>query len=60
MSSGAHGYGFSEPYKIYATLLDLVLRYAVNSLEEHNDRLRTTLMIPVARYPFDNFVFQMN
>ena len=46
-SSGAHGYGFAEPYNIYATLLDLVLHYAVNSLEEHNDRLKTTLMFPV-------------
>ena len=46
-SSGAHGFGFAEPYNIYATLLDLVLHYAVNSLEEHNDRLKTTLMFPV-------------
>ena len=45
--SGAHGFGFAEPYNIYATLLDLVLHYAVNSLEEHNDRLKTTLMFPV-------------
>ena len=53
---GDHGYGFAEPYNIYArcylihldlllsfplfnnSLSDLVLHYAVNSLEEHNDR----------------------
>eukprot|EP00092_Neocalanus_flemingeri_P025498 GFUD01027646.1.p1 GENE.GFUD01027646.1~~GFUD01027646.1.p1 ORF type:complete len:436 (+),score=135.05 GFUD01027646.1:91-1398(+) len=45
--SGAHGFGFAEPYNVYATLLDLVLHYAVNSLEEHNERLKTTLMFPV-------------
>ena len=46
-NSGAHGFGFAEPYNVYATLLDLVLHYAVNSLEEHNERLKTTLMFPV-------------
>lgn len=48
---GDHGFGFAEPYNIYASLLDLVLHYAVNSLEEHNDRLKTTLMYPVGAAP---------
>jgi len=46
-----HGFGFAEPYNIYASLPDLVLHYAVNSLEEHNDRLKTTLMYPVGAAP---------
>ncbi|CAG9119239.1 hypothetical protein JYU34_008575 [Plutella xylostella] len=41
------GYGFAEPYNVYKTLQELVLHYAVNSLEEHNDQLRTTLKYPV-------------
>ncbi|XP_045768558.1 phosphatidylinositol 3-kinase regulatory subunit gamma [Maniola jurtina] len=41
------GYGFAEPYNIYKTLNELVLHYAVNSLEEHNEQLRTTLKYPV-------------
>lgn len=44
---GDQGYGFAEPYNIYSSLCDLVLHYAVNSLEEHNDKLKTTLMYPV-------------
>jgi hypothetical protein len=48
---GDHGFGFAEPYNIYASLLDLVLHYAVNSLEEHNDRLKTTLLHPVGAAP---------
>ena len=28
-----------------------MLHYAVNSLEEHNDRLKTTLMYPVGAAP---------
>lgn len=40
------GYGFAEPYNIYGSLKALVLHYANNSLEEHNDTLRTTLMYP--------------
>jgi phosphoinositide-3-kinase regulatory subunit len=48
---GEHGYGFAEPYNIYASLLDLVLHYAVNSLEEHNDRLKTCLYFPVGAAP---------
>jgi len=49
--SGPRGYGFAEPYNIYANLLDLVLHYAVNSLEEHNEKLKTTLMYPVGSAP---------
>ncbi|CAG5100964.1 Similar to pik3r1-a: Phosphatidylinositol 3-kinase regulatory subunit alpha (Xenopus laevis) [Cotesia congregata] len=40
------GYGFAEPYNIHNTLKDLVLHYATNSLEEHNESLNTTLMYP--------------
>lgn len=41
------GYGFAEPYNIYGSLKALVLHYAQNSLEEHNDSLTTTLAFPV-------------
>ncbi|KAJ9593700.1 hypothetical protein L9F63_014748, partial [Diploptera punctata] len=41
------GYGFAEPYNIYESLKLLVLHYAQNSLEEHNDSLNTTLAFPV-------------
>lgn len=41
------GYGFAEPYNIYESLKSLVLHYAQNSLEEHNDSLYTTLKYPV-------------
>lgn len=41
------GYGFAEPYNIYESLKSLVLHYAQNSLEEHNDSLTTTLAFPV-------------
>ncbi|XP_019764916.1 phosphatidylinositol 3-kinase regulatory subunit alpha isoform X3 [Dendroctonus ponderosae] len=41
------GFGFSEPYNIYPTLLELVLHYATNSLEIHNDLLTTVLKHPV-------------
>lgn len=41
------GYGFAIPYNIYETLTTLVLHYAHNSLEEHNDVLCTTLKHPV-------------
>jgi len=41
------GYGFAEPYNIYESLKSLVLHYAQNSLEEHNDSLTTTLAYPV-------------
>lgn len=42
-----HGtYGFAEPYNIYKSLKDLVLHYSINSLEEHNEALQTTLKTP--------------
>lgn len=41
------GFGFAEPYNIYASLKDLVLHYSQTSLEEHNDSLTTTLAFPV-------------
>lgn len=41
------GYGFSEPYDIHATLMDLVLNYSTTSLLEHNDNLKTTLKYPI-------------
>jgi len=49
IDNGAHGFGFAEPYNVYSSLTELVLHYAVNSLEEHNKKLRTrtTLMFPV-------------
>jgi len=48
---GQHGFGFAEPYNIYETLLALVMHYAENSLEEHNDKLKTPLMFPVGAAP---------
>lgn len=41
------GLGFSEPYNIYDSLKSLVLHYAQNSLEIHNDSLNTTLKYPL-------------
>ncbi|KOB64500.1 Phosphatidylinositol 3-kinase 60 [Operophtera brumata] len=41
------GFGFAEPYNVYETLNELVLHYAVNSLEEHNEQLTTTLKYPI-------------
>ncbi|RZF35296.1 hypothetical protein LSTR_LSTR014465 [Laodelphax striatellus] len=41
------GYGFAEPYNIYESLKALVIHYAQNSLEEHNDSLTTNLAFPV-------------
>ncbi|GJQ65734.1 hypothetical protein Trydic_g11919 [Trypoxylus dichotomus] len=41
------GLGFSEPYNIYDSLKSLVLHYAQNSLEIHNDSLNTTLKYPI-------------
>lgn len=42
-----HGtFGFAEPYNIYKSLKELVLHYSINSLEEHNENLSTTLKIP--------------
>jgi len=49
--SGKNGFGFAEPYNIYPSLRALVLHYAQNSLEEHNDVLRTTLTYPVGAAP---------
>lgn len=43
-------YGFAEPYNIYKSLKELVLHYSVNSLEEHNESLQTTLKIPYYIY----------
>lgn len=51
ISKTDRGYGFAEPYTIYPTLVDLVCHYANNSLEEHNEELRTTLMYPVFAVP---------
>lgn len=46
-----HGtFGFAEPYNIYKSLKDLVLHYSINSLEEHNESLQTTLKIPYNLY----------
>ncbi|XP_044764961.1 phosphatidylinositol 3-kinase regulatory subunit alpha-like [Coccinella septempunctata] len=41
------GFGFAEPYNIYPNLKELVLHYATNSLEVHNDSLKTKLLYPV-------------
>lgn len=41
------GFGFTEPYNIYPTLKDLVLHYATNSLEMHNEVLKTVLKHPL-------------
>ena len=46
IKNGSQGFGFVEPL-VYPTLLDLVLYYKVNSLEEHQPVLKTTLMFPV-------------
>ena len=40
------GFGFAEPYNIHESLRQLVLHYAQNSLEEHNECLTTTLAYP--------------
>nr|CAH7740139.1 unnamed protein product [Callosobruchus chinensis] len=44
------GLGFTEPYNIYPSLKDLVLHYATNSLEIHNDLLNTVLAYPIMAY----------
>ncbi|XP_064476405.1 phosphatidylinositol 3-kinase regulatory subunit gamma-like isoform X2 [Ornithodoros turicata] len=41
------GFGFAEPYNIHPTLRSLVLHYAKTSLEEHNNKLKTTMAYPV-------------
>ncbi|XP_014482039.1 PREDICTED: phosphatidylinositol 3-kinase regulatory subunit alpha isoform X2 [Dinoponera quadriceps] len=45
------GYGFAEPYNIHESLKHLVLHYAQNSLEEHNECLTTTLAYPAFATP---------
>ncbi|XP_043281420.1 phosphatidylinositol 3-kinase regulatory subunit alpha isoform X2 [Venturia canescens] len=45
------GYGFAEPYNIHESLKHLVLHYAQNSLEEHNESLNTTLAYPAFAPP---------
>ncbi|XP_046745442.1 uncharacterized protein LOC124410830 isoform X2 [Diprion similis] len=45
------GFGFAEPYNIHESLKHLVLHYAQNSLEEHNESLKTTLVYPVFASP---------
>ncbi|CAB4062073.1 PIK3R1_2_3 [Lepeophtheirus salmonis] len=45
IEKGDRGFGFAEP--VYASLSDLVVHYSKNSLEEHNDKLRTKLLYPV-------------
>lgn len=47
INRSSKGFGFAEPYNIYASLKDLVLHYSQTSLEEHNDSLTTTLAYPV-------------
>uniref|UniRef100_A0A8C5CYZ3 Phosphatidylinositol 3-kinase regulatory subunit alpha-like n=1 Tax=Gadus morhua TaxID=8049 RepID=A0A8C5CYZ3_GADMO len=41
------GYGFAEPYNLYASLKELVLHYQHASLVQHNDSLNVTLSYPV-------------
>ncbi|CAK8689620.1 unnamed protein product [Clavelina lepadiformis] len=41
------GYGFAEPFNLHITLPDLVLHYANNSLIPHNEKLDTTLSVPL-------------
>ncbi|MBN3302982.1 P85A kinase, partial [Amia calva] len=41
------GYGFAEPYNLYASLKELVLHYKHTSLVQHNDSLNVTLACPV-------------
>lgn len=43
-------FGFAEPYNIYKSLKELVVHYSINSLEEHNESLQTTLKIPYYVY----------
>ncbi|XP_063962656.1 phosphatidylinositol 3-kinase regulatory subunit alpha-like [Lytechinus pictus] len=41
------GYGFAEPYNLYASLLELVLAYQQINLAQHNEELDTMLDYPV-------------
>ncbi|XP_012883783.1 PREDICTED: microtubule-associated serine/threonine-protein kinase 3 [Dipodomys ordii] len=43
----ATGFGFAEPYNLYASLKELVLHYQHASLVQHNDALPVTLAHPV-------------
>lgn len=45
--AGQSGYGFGEPFNVHQSLKALVMHYQQNSLEEHNDQLKTTLVCPV-------------
>uniref|UniRef100_A0A8C8S4R6 Phosphatidylinositol 3-kinase regulatory subunit beta n=1 Tax=Pelusios castaneus TaxID=367368 RepID=A0A8C8S4R6_9SAUR len=45
------GYGFAEPYNLYASLKELVLHYKHMSLVQHNDSLNVTLAYPVLSQP---------
>ncbi|XP_053320037.1 phosphatidylinositol 3-kinase regulatory subunit beta [Spea bombifrons] len=47
----ATGYGFAEPYYLYASLKELVLHYQHTSLVQHNDALNVTLSFPVLSLP---------
>ncbi|KYO33290.1 phosphatidylinositol 3-kinase regulatory subunit beta [Alligator mississippiensis] len=47
----ATGFGFAEPYNLYASLKDLVLHYKHTSLVQHNDSLNVTLAHPVLAPP---------
>ncbi|XP_054835780.1 phosphatidylinositol 3-kinase regulatory subunit beta isoform X2 [Eublepharis macularius] len=45
------GYGFAEPYNLYASLKELVLHYRHTSLMQHNDSLSVTLAHPILSPP---------
>ncbi|PIN88419.1 hypothetical protein AB205_0188800, partial [Aquarana catesbeiana] len=45
------GYGFAEPYYLYASLKELVLHYQHTSLVQHNDALNVSLSYPVLAPP---------
>ncbi|XP_053156097.1 phosphatidylinositol 3-kinase regulatory subunit beta isoform X3 [Hemicordylus capensis] len=47
----ATGYGFAEPYNLYASLKELVLHYKHTSLVQHNDSLNVTLAHPILSLP---------
>ncbi|XP_077187625.1 phosphatidylinositol 3-kinase regulatory subunit beta [Paroedura picta] len=47
----ASGYGFAEPYNLYASLKELVLHYRHTSLVQHNDSLHVTLAHPILSSP---------
>ncbi|XP_061457443.1 phosphatidylinositol 3-kinase regulatory subunit beta [Rhineura floridana] len=47
----ATGYGFAEPYNLYASLKELVLHYKHTSLVQHNDSLNVTLAHPIFPLP---------